>query len=121
MTAPWLGPAINAGGSLYGSHVQGRSADRARQMQADADARMLAYERERDAELKRQWDAEQANLAEQRAFDRQQIAERQARAEPYRQASLAALARLPDVMAGNQWLSPSNVGRPGTLGSLARR
>lgn len=132
-SSPWLGPAINAGTNLYGMHAQGSAAKRSAEMQARADAEMLAYQRERDTQMERQWQAQQefearkfAASEEERLHSRGLADAREARQAPYREASVAALGRLRDMIGigggggSSAWLSPSQVGR-GTLGDLAGR
>jgi hypothetical protein len=127
-------PAIIAAGASIGTAVasnkaQGGAANRALQYQTRADDQTFRMEQAREAELKRQWDIQQANLLEQQTygreqdtFNKQRLIDRDARAAPYREASLAALARMPALMGSGQqiWRSPSNAGR-GTLADLARR
>lgn len=96
---------IGAGSNVYGSKKQAQSTRRAQDIQSRADAETLAYERERDAELKRQWEATQemearkfAAAEEQRLHDRQLADEAEARRAPYRAASQAALGKLGTIL-----------------------
>lgn len=106
-TAFWgaVGTGAATGASLYGAHKQSQSANRAQQIQSNTDAETIRLERERDAEAKRQWDTEQAFQQQQfaaqeddRLFNRRLLEQRDARAEPYRQASAAAVGRLGQML-----------------------
>jgi len=79
-----------------------------------------AAERTRRAALEERMNA---STEDERLYRRRLDEERDARRQPYRDASLGALGRLGSLMGGGQgqWRSPSNVGRPGTLGAVAGR
>lgn len=123
IAVPAIATAIAGGtaaaGTIYGAHKAGSSAKRAQDIQSRADADTLAIERERDAEARRQWEADQAQRAkefaaaeEERAFARQQaeiaatdrayqqqlLREKEARAVPYRQMSQQALGNLGSLL-----------------------
>ncbi len=109
---PLVTAAVGAGTTAYGAHAAGKSSRRASDVQAKADADTLAIERERDAEAKRQFDAQEAQKAkefaaseEERAYARQQAdydrqlqRDKEARLAPYRQASAAALGSLGKIL-----------------------
>ena len=134
-------------GSLLSRSAQNRATNVTREsnLQATRFAREQEAERTRQWDidqqnLQRQWGADE----EQREYDRRQNdlllsqrledrawqqedrdyyrgleQDREARREPYRQASLEALGRLGGLISGgNTWRSPSSVGR-GTIGSIA--
>lgn len=127
MAGQVIGAGINAGFQYAGNRAQAGAANRAAATSDRAAADALAYQRERDAELRAQWEAEQkfradqwAAQEEERRFARADAERRQRledeadrRREPYRQASAAALGRLGDLIGRGQstWRSPSNVGR----------
>ena len=145
-------PAVIGGGAAVGtgvmaSRAQSGASRRATAAQRDSNTQALDFERQRMAEEQRRWEAEQAYMRqrddemrrqwdtqqgferdrfaaseEDRGFHRRLLEEREARAVPYRQASLGALARLPGLTGSGQtaWRSPSNMGRA-SLGDLARR
>jgi len=91
MPAQIIGTGINAGAQIYGSRRAGQASEAgARIAQQGTDAQ-LAYERERDAQAKLQWEAdqkfqadkwkaEQENMAHQRAILDAQEADRVRRA-----------------------------------------
>lgn len=83
-----------AGATIVASHKASNASKRASTIQGRADAEAMAFEREREAEAKRQWDIEQANQTEQRNYDRRLMDEREARMAPYRATSAAALGKL---------------------------
>lgn len=90
-----------AGATIYGSRKAGQSARRASEIQSKSDDAALQFERERDAEAKRQWEAQQqfeqqkyAAQEEQRLHDRALADQAEARRAPYRAASQAALQSL---------------------------
>jgi len=130
---PAIVGALGAGATVYGARTAGASARRASGVQARADDASLQYERERDAEAKRQFDIQQQFEAqkwqaqeEQRLRDRQiadynqsQAEAAEARRAPYRAASQAALERLGDMLglkfdssAPNPRVAPAGVGPP---------
>lgn len=110
--ATLIAGAVGGGAAAYGAHAAGKSAARASDVQAKADADTLAIERERDAEAKRQFDAQEAQKVkefaaseEERAYARQQAdydrqlqRDKEARLAPYRQASAAALGSLGKIL-----------------------
>lgn len=61
--APWLGPAIGAGGSLVGALIGSRASGRAADTQLQATREALAFEREKERRAAEQWAARQARLA----------------------------------------------------------
>jgi hypothetical protein len=130
---PAVGLAIGGIAGAIGTGVAAKTASnatkRASTTQQKANDDALQMERERDAEARRQWDADQAfkkaqweAQEEERLYSRRRLDERDARAQPYRDASVAALGRLPDLLGGGQgvWRSPSQAGRT-SLADLARR
>lgn len=88
---PIIAAAVTTAGTAYGARSAGKSARRASGVQSRADAEAMAFEREREAEARRRWEAEQA-------FTKQQWDAREARMQPYRAASGAALGRLGDML-----------------------
>ncbi len=74
IAAPWLGTAIagaaGAGATIYGAKSQGGAAKRAADVQAKSNAEALAFQREQDAEQRRQFDQQQAEAKAQ--WDAQQ-------------------------------------------------
>jgi hypothetical protein len=120
INSPLFGKGVEGAFGLYGSHKAGKSADRAAAYQAAADERMFALEVQRDAEARRQWEAQQAMEKqrldaeeEERSYRRTLDEQREARRAPYRQASQQALGQLLGMLRGGNggWLSPSQVGR----------
>lgn len=116
---PLVTAAVGASATAYGAHSAGKSARRAADVTAKADTDTLALERERDAEARRQWEADQQQKAkefaaaeEERAFARQQaeiaaadrayqqqlLREREQRAAPYRAMSQQALGNLGSLL-----------------------
>lgn len=105
--APAVGFAIAGIAGAVASGVAARSASRASraatQAQTTSTGAALQFEREREAEAQRQFDAEEAfresqfaAQEEQRLYERRLQEEREARAAPYRQASQDALQQLRD-------------------------
>lgn len=139
-----LGAGAAAGTSIYGAKKQSGAAKNALNYQSQSDQQAMQMEQQRVAEEKRQFDVQQQNLADQQLYQRgqdaqahqlsqnqfdftkQQYTDREARLQPFRQASGQALGRLSDLIGLNgqqpqrQWLSPSNAGR-GTMADLVRR
>lgn len=133
--AKWsiVGALGNAGANMYGAHRQAGASRYAADLEArsyDDAMRETQLQREDD---QRRWEAEQefeskkwAASEDERLFNRRLIEDREARREPYRQASRMALGRLSDLLqftggAPQQpWRSPSNVGRPGYGANGAR-
>ncbi len=109
-----VGTAAAAGGVAYGAHTSGKSAQRASDVQAKADAATLAENQARDAEAKRQFDIQQANDKAQRDRDNA-IADynhaltvaQEARRAPYRAASAAALSNLGQLLGLNLPTGPA--------------
>jgi len=128
ITAALLPSLIAGGATAYGAKKQGQSADRAARVTDQSNRDALAFERQREAQLQRQWEAEQEfqerkwNITEEdRLYNRGLSEARETQRVPYRQAGLSSLARLDSLMspAGHsQRRSPSSAGR---LGDLARR
>lgn len=127
-----LAGAAAGGATIYASKAAGGAAKRASAIQSRSDDQALQFAREQDADARKQWEADQAfkkaqfdAAEEERLYRRRRLDEREARAQPYRDASLAALARMPALMGPQGqggWRSPSQMGRvpAGTLGELAR-
>lgn len=132
--APAFYGALASGAAAVGTGVmanraEGGSAKRALQYQTQSDAAAMREAMAQRQEDQRRWEAEQANRQremavadEERLFNRKLLEQREARQEPYRQASQQALRSLGallgfDPAAGqpaplnSQWLSPSQVGR----------
>ena len=117
--------AIAAGGALIGGKMQSNANRRATQSQERISTTALDYERERDAELRRQWEAQEAfqrqqfaAQEEERAFVRQRaeyqdqlLREREARQAPYRRAAQGAITKLSDLL-GIQVAQPSSLTAP---------
>ena len=137
MGVPWwkLGElAVGTFGNLYGANkAQGANrealaAQMAAQTQAEILAREQLAEEKRQFELTRseqaaQWAADQkfkadqfAASEEERLYDRRLRDEKEARLGPYREASAAALGRLPGVIASGR-RTPGM----GSLGWMARK
>lgn len=111
---PAVAAAAIAGGAsvatgVIGSRAQSGANRRASTMQAKSDADALAFQREQEAqrrrefeltegEARRRWDAEQAIAEEERSYARRLQDEREARMAPRRAASQAALMRMGDLL-----------------------
>ena len=107
-----IGAGVDAATSIYGAHKAGSAEERALKSQEDATADAMELERDQMAEDKRRWDRDEAFRAEQwaaseedrlfrLALDRYQqelLVARDARAQPYREASRAAMGRLGDIL-----------------------
>jgi hypothetical protein len=123
--------AADAGSRVYGAHQANRASQRATDLQAKYDADAIAFEERDRADRERQWQLQyeldrRRSLGDEddRLFNRRLIEAREARRGPFREASRQSLGRLSDLMspAGHrEWRSPSNAGRVGSLGDLARR
>lgn len=130
---PWLQVGSKAADTLFGVYAnrQQQGANRealAYQERADVEARRIEAEERAEqkrqfdlqqAELKRQWDANQrfeadkfAASEDERLYTQRLADEREARRAPYREASAAALARIPGILASGR-TSPGM----GSLGS----
>jgi len=133
VTAAIIAGAASGGSAVYGARRAGQSADRAARYTADADRRAEEIERRREEEDRRRWEAQQdferrrfEATEEDRIYRRGLEEARERRAEPYRQASAAALAKMSDLIGLNgrrapqRWSSPSQFGRGGAMGDLAR-
>lgn len=123
---PVVGAAIVGAGTQLVSHsISSKANERAQLDQRRAADEAMRLERERDAEARRQWEAEQAQRKLEWDRMEQDRLARETRLTPYRQASAAALGRLGDLLGPqgqSAWRSPSQVGRStGTLGALAGR
>lgn len=104
-----------AGATIYGSRKAGQSARRAQTIQSKSDDVSLQFERERDAEARRQWEAQQQFQAKQFAaqeeerlnarkiadYNQRLAEERETRRAPYRAASQAALQSLAERLGLN--------------------
>jgi hypothetical protein len=133
---------VSAAASVYGAKKQSKAAKDSGDQQLAGIREQIAFERERDAEMRRQWDAEQARRAPYREFAdsllRQQagqfgmpVAPRQPEQPP---AGLAGLAgapprsmqgQIPDALSGlrrraavRPQVDPAR--RANTLGALVR-
>lgn len=143
--AALAGGAATVATGAMANRAQGKSAKRAQQYQETADTRALEEARLQREEDRMRWQADQQFQAQQwgaqeeerlfrRGIDERNLRlddERETRRAPYRQASLAAMSRLGDILgipmqggggqqqggggfqAPQAWLSPSNAGRPG--------
>lgn len=108
----------------WGVDQANRERDRVASEEQRAFERGQAERLEADRAAQRVIEARNQQLAEEDRARRQRLEdERDARQAPYRAASAAALGRLGGLMGGgqNNWRSPSNAGRAGTLGSMVGR
>jgi len=108
--------AIAGGASVYGARQQGRSSQRAGEIQERSNTAALDYERQQAEEDKRRFEEEQAAKQKQfdadeafrqnqwkaseedRLFHRMLLEQQEARRAPYRAASRAALQRIGDML-----------------------
>ena len=94
--AGWLiGSAIASGaGSIFGAHKQSKAADKASAREASANAEALAFEREKEAQRRTEWDAQEA--ARKLAWDTEQANQFESamRREPLRRAKYDAYRSL---------------------------
>lgn len=112
MLGPILAAGISAAASLFGSRSASKAQKDAAWMQYQAQQQAMALERERLEQERKQWEAEQQRQADLemrrrletdreyqlRAYENEILRQREARREPYRQVSLAALATLGKIL-----------------------
>lgn len=96
---------VGLGASLYGNRVQGRALDRDSAQRAQEFQAQMAMLQQQNAMAQRQWEAEQAQRAQEFGIAQEDRArrirledEREARMAPFRQARADALIRLRDLM-----------------------
>lgn len=123
MSIPWWSVAskgVDTLSGIYANRQNSKANREAMSVQERYNAEAMAFEREQMAEARRQFDAQQAAAKaaldasnkfeadkwaaseEERLYDRRLRDERETRRAPYREASAAALGRIPGILAGGR-------------------